>query len=104
MRERDRLRALEVGIAGHDRFNVASRKTNKRGAQLTNRGDNFSQRVAQVEAKIERDLIVARARRVQLAPRFANLGDQPALDRQMYILVGDIEAKASGVNLALDFP
>ncbi len=40
---------------------------------------------------------------MQLAPRVTDFLDQPALDREMDILVGDGKSKPSGVDLALDF-
>src|SRR5487761_1412459 len=103
MRKRDRLRSLQVRIARHHGFNMAARKTDERGSQFTDDPYHLAQFVTQVEAKVERDLVVARARGMQLAPSVADLRDQPALDCEMNILVADIEAKASGVDLALNF-
>ncbi len=103
MRERDRLRALQMRVARHDGFNVASREADERSAQFADDRDHLAQFVAQIKPEVECHLIVARARGMQLAPRVADLRDQAPLDREMNILVADIESKASGIDLALDF-
>ena len=64
--------------------------------------DHRGQFVAEIEPQIERDLVVARSRGMELAPRRADPLGQAALDREMDILVGEREAKAAGIDLALD--
>ena len=58
--------------------------------------------VAQIKPHVERDLIVARTPGVQLAPRLANQRDQPALDREMDVFVGDIELEDAALDLIFD--
>ncbi len=102
MRERHRLRALQMRIAGHDRRDVAPRKPNQRRAQLSNQVDHTGNFVAEIEPHVESDLIVARAPGVQLAPGLANQRDQPALDREVDVFVGDIELEASIRDFTFD--
>ena len=102
MRERHRLRALQMRVAGHDRRDVPPRDPNQRGAQLRDQRNHAGQLVAQVKPHVERDLIVARSPGVQLAPRLANQRNQPPLDREMDIFIGDIELEASALDLIFD--
>ena len=102
MRERHRLRALQMRVAGHDRRDVPPRDPNQRGAQLRNQRNHAGQLVAQVKPHVECDLIVARSPGVQLAPRLANQRNQPPLDREMDIFVGDIELEASALDFIFD--
>ncbi len=39
---------------------------------------------------------------MQLAPRLADQRDQPALDREMDVFIGNVELEASGVDLIFD--
>ena len=89
-------------IARHDGFDVTARDADERGAQFADDRDHLAQFVTQIKAKIERDLIVARSRSVQLATRVTDFRDQPTLDREMDIFVAESEVKASRVNLTLD--
>ena len=102
MGERYRLRALQMRIAGHHGLDVGARDLDQRAAQSAHERDHCADFVAQIEPQIERDLIVARSRGMQFAARGPDFFDQPALDREMDILVGDVEAKMPGTDLALD--
>ena len=58
--------------------------------------------VAQVEAKIESDLIIAAARRVQLGPGPSNPPRELRLDIHVHVLELRIKHKAAVVDLFLD--
>ena len=102
MGKRDRLRALEMRVAGHHGVEMAMGERDQRAAQFADERDHLGQFVAQIEPQVERDLVVARARGMQLAPGRADPLGQAALDRQMDVLVGKLEAEAAGSDLALD--
>ena len=102
MGERDRLRALQMGVAGHHGVEMAMGERDQRAAEFPGEPDHLGQFVAEIEPQIERDLVVARSRGMELAPRRADPLGQAALDREMDILVGEREAEAAGIDLALD--
>ena len=68
MGERDRLRALEMRVAGHHGLEMAMGERDQRAAQSVDERDHLGQFVAQIEPQVERDLVVARARGMQFAP------------------------------------
>ena len=84
--EGDRLRPLQVGIAGHDGIRMRFRLA----AQGSDQGmDAVPQRLAlpaQVQPEIQRHLIVAAAGRVETPARVADAAGQLALDEGMDIL------------------
>ena len=102
MRERDGLRALQMRIAGHDRREVAPREANQRGAKFGDQRDHGGQLVAQIQPQVERDLIVARTPGVQLAPGLADQRDQPALDREVDVFIGNVEFEQAPLDLIFD--
>ena len=71
-------------------------------AEFPGQANHLGQFVAEIEPQIERDLVVARSRGMELAPRRPDPLGQAALDREMDILVGQREAEAAGIDLALD--
>ena len=88
MREEDRLRRLQMRVAGHDRVGVRGAPACRaRGAARRCRARRPSIGVADVEPQVEGDLIVAAARRVQLAADRADHLDQAPLDRHVDVLV-----------------
>ena len=83
MTERDRLRDLQMRVAGHDRFGVPFGERDESPPQ---RCERFGERVdlaAKPEPQVGRDLIVARASRVQALAGVADERGEPFLDVEM---------------------
>ena len=90
----DRLGALQVRVAGHRPPGVGVGELAEPSHQLADQLDRALGTLADVEGDVGRDLIVARAPRVQLAAdRAGDLGD-PALDRHVDVFVVGLERKA----------
>ena len=81
---------------------VAPREPNQRGAKFGDQRDHAGQLVAQIQPQVERDLIVARTPGMQLAPGLANQRDQPALDREMDVFIGNVEFEDAALDLIFD--
>ena len=64
--------------------------------------DHAGDLVAQKQPQVERDLIVARAPGMQLAPGLADHRDQPALDREMDVFIGNVEFEHAPLDLVFD--
>ena len=87
LRKRDRLRPLQMRVAGHDGllvFLCLFAENRFQLQQVFNHGRNF---VPEVEAEIERDLIVAASCRVQALSRVSDSLCQKRLDVHVDILV-----------------
>ena len=85
MRERDRLRALQVCVAGHDRVQVRLRKIEQRLNQLIEQGAGFHARFARVHARIEHALVVPAAAGMQALARFADPLGENGFDIHMNV-------------------
>ena len=59
MREKDRLRALQVRVAGDEHFQVILTQFNQRALQVVNLVGELANLLAQPHARVERYLIVA---------------------------------------------
>ena len=89
MGERDRLRALQMRIAGHDGVEMAMGERDQRAAQFPRRARSPRPvRRADRAADRARPDRCASARYAACRPRRADLLGQAALDREMDILVG----------------
>jgi hypothetical protein len=97
--EGDRLRDLQVGIAGHDRAGVRLRQVDERAPQAGQASDERVDRPAQPQAQIGRDLVVARASGVQPLAGFPDQRREAMLDVEMDVL----EVARPGKFAALDF-
>ena len=87
LRKRDRLRPLQMRVAGHDGllvFLCLFAENRFQLQQVFNHGRNF---VPEVEAEIERDLIVAASCRVQALSRVSDSLCQKRLDVHVDIFV-----------------
>jgi hypothetical protein len=102
MRQRNRLRALQMGIPRHGGVEVAPRDPNQGCAQDPDQFIDVLDFVAQIETQVERDLVVARTRGVELAPGLPDFRDQASLDREVDVFVGGDKAKLPGFDLLLD--
>ncbi len=72
MGEQHRLRALEMRVAGNDHVAVAEAEPDEASLQGAQAGLDFPGLVAQIEAQVERDLVVAAASRVEFRTRVAD--------------------------------
>ena len=81
--ERDRLRALQVRVAGHRRAGLRFGAREDRARERDERGVGLGAGVGDVEPECGRDLVVARAAGVDLAADVAEL----PLDRRVHVLV-----------------
>ena len=65
MREIGRLRPLQMGVPGHQDFGIFLRQQQQRVLQRAETRNNLVNFLTYIQAKIERDLVVAAAPRVQ---------------------------------------
>ena len=104
VREGDRLRALQVGIARQHRVDFGFGASHERGRERLDRGVELVQQLDDQQAKVERDLVVAAARRMQLAAGGADALGERALDRGVDVLrVGGPDVRP-GLDLCGDVP
>jgi hypothetical protein len=80
MGEQHRLGALEVSVPGHWGLRVPLGLVEERRLHGLQRRVEVAEHVAEVEALVESDLVVARAPRVELPAHLARDLDEPALD------------------------
>ena len=59
------MRALQVSVAGHDHTLVSSCQSQQRPLNETQSGSGVGYDLAGIQAHVQRDLVVARASRVQ---------------------------------------
>ena len=102
MREIDRLRALQVRVAGHRPVQVRLGDAHDHRLQVLQRLDRPQRVGAREHRHVGGDLVVARARRVELAADRADDLGQPPLDGHVDVLVGVEEPELVGVELGLD--
>ena len=102
VREQHRLRPLEVRVAGEVHVGGFLGPAQQHRLELVDARRLHPALAAQVQAQIERDLVVAAAAGVQLgAGRARDLGDA-ALDRGVDVLVGGRERERARRELLLD--
>lgn len=102
VREKHRLRVLQVREAGHDRARMGVGLRDQRPlkmAELRDQGVDFA---AQVEPDIERDLVVAAAGRSERARPLRRAFNERALDVHVDVFHRDVVAELPGVDAALD--
>jgi hypothetical protein len=102
MAEGDRLGRLEVGKARHDRARMRQRLGGERGLQPGERDIETIEAVADVKAEIGGDLVVARARRMEAAGRFAGDGFQAAFDVHVNVFQRALELEGAALDLGED--
>ena len=101
MADRDRLRALEVGVSRHHPTCMPASLGRESLDHVSDRGHERRCRHAAVQAEVQSHLVVARAARVQRGACRRELR-QPALDCRVDVLVGVAELELTFVELALD--
>ena len=102
MAEGDRLRALKVGEARHGEAGMGEGLVGEGGLQRGQRRVDAVQPVADEELEVERDLVIARAGRVQAAGGIADQLLQPRLDVEMDVLERAREGEAALLDLSQD--
>ena len=95
MPERNRLRSLQVGEAGHHGVGVLQRPRHQRILKCGQRGIGLVDGVADIQPKISRDLIVARTGGVQPSCRRPDQFAEPAFDIHVNVLEGTLEIEGS---------
>src|SRR5690242_4415472 len=81
VRKRDRLRSLEVRVAGHDGLDLVTRLVEQRARQIDDGRVELVEPIDREEPQVEGDLIVAAAGGVQLAGDITDELRQTQLDR-----------------------
>ncbi len=99
MGEEHRLGALEVRVPGHRRLTVPFGLVQERRLHGLQRRVEVAEHVAEVEALVESDLVVARAPRVELPAHLARDLDETALD--VHVDVFELPAKGESAALEL---
>ena len=100
--KKDRLGALEVRVARHDGVAVTLGEADEFALQAVNFLRERFAGFAQPESKIERDLIIAAPRGVELRPGGADALGQLRLDVHVDIFEVHLELEASLFNLGED--
>ena len=95
MPERHRLRGLQMGEAGHHGSGMFQRAGDQRLLERGQRRIGLVDRVADIEAEIGRDLVVARARGVQPARSRPDQLGKPALDVHVNVFERALEIERS---------
>ena len=99
VRERDRLSALQVRVPGHHRLEVFLGDRDERLDQLAQHAADLIYALAQIHAQIDRDLIVARARGVQLFARRTEALCQLLFDEHMNVFRLGIDRQLALVDV-----
>ena len=86
MRQAQRLRPLQMRIAGNQCLHILFSQAYNRLLKSLNPISNRFNLTAQIKAQVRAYLIIARAGRMQLLPAVANQLNQPMLNRKMHIL------------------
>ena len=97
--EIDGLGVLQMRHAGHERGGVRLCKRHKRIEQREQQLADMQIFLQHIEPKVERDLVVARTRRVQLFAHIANARNQRRFDCHVNVFVRDVEHERAALNL-----
>jgi hypothetical protein len=100
--QHDRLGPLQVRVARHGRLHGAPRPVDQDGLGVAEPAVQPVHRIFQIEALVQRDLVVARAPRVELAAQGPDQLHQATLDIHVNVLELGPERKGPGLELAAD--
>ena len=93
MPEQDRLRSLQVGVAGHDGCPVPLRRLDERRLHVENARHAFDECRAHEQAHVGGHLVISAARGVQSPGWLADLPRQLGLDQAVDVFVLAVEAR-----------
>ena len=99
VRERHRLRDLQVREAGQDRLGVLRRELDQRALHVAEQQGDVVDLVAQPQAHVGRDLVVARAAGVQALAGIARELDQARLDVEVHVFELDLPRERAALDL-----
>ena len=102
MAKRHRLCHLQMGETRHKRGGVGFRQANNRTLQRPQCQSNVVNAIAQIKPNIGRDLIVARAARVQPLARVADQFRETLFDIEVHIFLGYRPNKPAGAYVRQD--
>ena len=100
--EGDGLRPLQVGVAGHDGLGVLRRHVAEGFGEGFDLGGDFPHLVAEVQADVEGDLVVAAAGGVEALAGVAQAFGQLRLDEHVDVLRLHIKGKGAAVQVGED--
>src|SRR5436190_5303669 len=103
MGKKDWLGALQMSVTGHDKIDMFFGETKQGALQIPQARRHFRDLRLDVETQIERDLIVAAARRVQFRTSGANSFRQRRFDVHVDILERLVPLKSSRIDFFLNF-
>src|SRR4051812_45171195 len=103
MREVDRLRSLQMGVARHDKIDMFRGEIEQRSLERARLADDPLDLFLCVKSKIDSDLIVPAASGVELCAALTDARHQLSLDIHVEILEAGIPLKFTVFNLLLDF-
>ena len=86
MREGDRLRALKVGVPGHDRVDLFGGAPDERSREVEDGRIELRERVDREEPEVQSDLVVTASTRVQLPGDLTDQVSESALDDRVNVL------------------
>ncbi len=101
MAEGHRLGNLQVGQARHDRGSVLLREVDERDPKRAQAHDQCIDGTAQPQPRVGRDLVVARARRVQPLAGITGELRQPHLDVHVHVFERALPDEFAALDLAL---
>ena len=100
--ERNRLRLLQVGVAGHDGTGVAPRGSDQLGEQVVEQGARLAAGGLDEHMHVEGDLIVAAAPGVESAACGADALGEHLFDEHVNVLGIGVERERARVEIGED--
>src|ERR1700738_1482768 len=101
MWEENRLGALQMGVARHHHIDMLFREVEQGALQRAKARNDLDNLRAYVKAQIERDLIVATARGVELGASRTDSFRQGRFDIHVHVFEGRVPLKFSSVDFFL---
>src|SRR5437867_13131631 len=102
MREIGRLRPLQMGVPGHQHLGMFLRQQQQRVLQRAETCNNLVNLITGKKTKVERDLVVATAPRVQFGAGWSDPFSQRRLDVHMDVFQGCVPDECSGGDFVFD--
>ena len=103
VREQNRLGALQMRVAGHNKIDMLFGEIDERRLQFLELRRRLAGLFFDVKPEVERNLVVAAARRVQLRAGVADFFDERALDIHMRVLKRFVPLKFPELDFLFDF-